>query len=35
MMFALAFIISPFGLPKLADWLLDRLDGLNMAIRSI
>ncbi len=34
-MFALSFLISPFGLPKLADWLLDRLDGLNMAIRSI
>lgn len=35
MMFALAFLISPFGLPKLADWLLDWLDGVNMAIRSI
>ncbi len=35
MMFALAFLISPFGLPKLADWLLDWLDGLNTAIRSI
>ncbi len=34
-MFALAFLISPFGLPKLADWLLGRLDGLNIAIRSI
>ncbi len=34
-MFALAFAISPFGLPKLADWLLDRLDGLNITIRSI
>ncbi len=34
-MFALAFAISPFGLAKLADWLLDRLDGLNTTIRSI
>ncbi len=34
-MFALAFAISPCGLPKLAGWLLDKLDGLNTAIRSI
>ena len=34
-MFALAFAISPFGLAKLADWLLDRLDGLNTTIRSM
>lgn len=35
MMFVLAFLISPFGIPKLADWLLDKLDDLNLAIRSI
>lgn len=35
MLFALAFAISPFGIPMLAVWLLDRLDNLNLAIRSI
>ncbi len=34
-MFALAFAISPFGLPKLAGWLLEKLVGLNASIRSI
>ena len=34
-MFALAFAISPFGLPKLAGWLLEKLVVLNTAIRSI
>ena len=31
----IAFVISPFGLPTLAEWLVDRLDDLNFAIRSI
>ena len=31
----MAFVISPYGIPKLAEWLLDRLDDLNGAIRSI
>ena len=31
----IAFIISPYGIPKLAEWLLDRLDDLNFAIKSI
>jgi len=35
MMFTLAFVISPYGLPKLADWLIDKLDDLNITIRSI
>ena len=30
-----AFLISPFGIPKFADWLLDKLDDLNFAIKSI
>ena len=30
-----AFLISPFGIPKFADWLIDRLDDLNFAIKSI
>ena len=31
----IAFVISPYGFPKLAEWLIDRLDDLNYAIRSI
>ena len=30
-----AFVISPYGLPKLAEWLIDRLEDLNFAIKSI
>lgn len=30
----MGFAISPFGLPALAGWLLDRLDDLNYALRS-
>ena len=30
----MGFAISPFGLPALAGWLLDRLDNLNYALRS-
>ena len=28
-----AFLISPFGLPALANWLLDHMTGLNLALR--
>ena len=31
----MGFAISPFGLPALAGWLLDRLDDLNYALRSV
>lgn len=30
----MGFAISPFGLPALAGWLLDRLGDLNYALRS-
>jgi hypothetical protein len=30
-----AFLISPFGIPLFADWLLDKLEDLNFAIKSI
>jgi len=30
-----AFLISPFGIPMFADWLLDKLEDLNFAIRAI
>lgn len=33
--FIIAFLISPYGIPKFADWLIDRLDDLNYAIKSI
>lgn len=32
---SLAFLVSPYGLPKLAEWLIDRLDDLNFTIKSI
>lgn len=31
----LAFLISPYGLPRLAEWLIDKLDDLNFTIKSI
>ena len=31
----IAFVVSPYGIPKLAEWLVDRLEDLNFAIRSI
>lgn len=31
----LAWIVSPYGLPLLAEWLTDRLDDLNGLIKSI
>ena len=30
-----AFLLSPYGLPALAAWLLGKLDNLNGAIKSI
>ena len=30
-----AFILSPYGLPMLAVWLVDKLDNINCAIKSI
>lgn len=30
-----AFLISPFGLPKIVSWLIDRLDDLRAAITAI
>jgi len=32
---ALAFMLSPYGLPMLAMWLLGKLDNLKCAIKSI
>ena len=32
---AFAFMLSPYGLPSLAMWLINMLDGLNYAIKSI
>ena len=31
----IAFVVSPYGIPKLAEWLVDRLEDLNFAIKSI
>ena len=31
----LAYVISPYGLPLLASWLVERLDDLNCLIKSI
>lgn len=31
----LAFAISPYGIPKLAEWVVDRLDVLNHLFKSI
>ena len=30
-----AFLISPFGLPKMASWLIDRMDDLRATITAI
>ena len=30
-----AFLLSPYGLPKLMMWIVDKLDDLNGAIKSI
>lgn len=30
---ALSFLISPLGIPAIAEWLIDRLSGLNYLLR--
>jgi len=30
-----SFLISPFGIPKFAEWLIDRMEDLHYAIKSI
>ena len=30
-----AFLLSPYGLPKLTMWVMDKLDDLKVAIKSI
>ena len=30
----LAFLISPFGLPRIADWLIEKLADLNDALKN-
>lgn len=30
----MAFLISPFGLPAVADWIIDKLDDLNYSLKS-
>ena len=32
-MFVLAFLVSPFGLPAIGEWLLDRLYGVKYALQ--
>lgn len=32
-MLIMAFLVSPFGLPALAEWLIGKLDDLNYALR--
>ena len=32
-MLVLAFLVSPYGIPAIADWLVDRLYSLNYALR--
>ena len=29
----LAFLLSPFGLPAVAEWLIGKLDGLNYSLK--
>ncbi len=31
----MAFLISPFGLPAVADWMIDKLDDLNYSLKSL
>lgn len=33
--FVLAFLVSPYGIPLFLNWLVDKLDDMNYAIRSI
>lgn len=30
----MAFLISPLGLPAVADWIIDKLDDLNYSLKS-
>lgn len=30
-----AFLISPFGIPKIASWLIDRMDDLRVAVTAM
>jgi hypothetical protein len=30
-----AFLISPFGFPKAASWMIDRIDDLRAAVTAI
>lgn len=30
---AMAFLLSPFGLPAVAEWLICKLDGLNYSLK--
>ncbi|MGM9606329.1 MAG: CD1845 family protein [Oscillospiraceae bacterium] len=32
-MLIIAFLVSPFGLPVLAEWLISKLDDLNYSLR--
>lgn len=32
-MLIIAFLVSPFGLPALAEWLIGKLDDLNYSLR--
>ena len=34
MILFLAFLISPFGLPAVANWLIDVVDGINDSLRA-
>lgn len=29
----LSFLISPFGIPSIAEWLIERINGLNCSLR--
>ena len=31
----LAFLISPYGIPAIAEWLVDKLHNLNFALRGL
>ena len=31
--FVIAFLLSPFGLPAVADWLIEKLNKLNYSLR--
>ena len=30
----ISFLISPLGIPAIAEWLIDRLDGLNCSLKN-